>query len=108
MSREAEMAELWSARIKDYRASGERVATWCERHQVTPRQLWYWMRKLKKAEQQIPVASKPQWVSLRLEETASEGTSPLLVRVGAATIEVKPGFEPSLFAAVVRTLKTLC
>jgi transposase-like protein len=101
-------AELWIARINDYRASGERVVTWCERHQVTARQLWYWMRKLRKAEQQTPSASKPQWVSLCVDETAAGGASPLLVKVGGATIELRPGFEPALFAAVVRTLQTLC
>ncbi len=107
MARE-ETAELWVARIEDYRASGERVAEWCKRHQVTPRQLWYWMRKLRKAEQQTPPASKAQWVSLRLDETAAAGASPLLVRVGAATIEVRAGFDPSLLAEVVGALKPLC
>lgn len=32
---QTELRELWYTRIKDYRASGERVATWCERHGVT-------------------------------------------------------------------------
>ena len=108
MTRE-EMAELWISRISDYRASGECVATWCERHQVTSKQLWYWMAKLKRAGLlQTPPASKPQWTSLRMDETVPDGTSPILIRVGAATIEVRAGFEPSLFADVVRALKALC
>ena len=56
MSRE-ERAELWNSRISDYRASGELVAAWCARHQVTSHQLYYWMQKLKKADQQSPAAS---------------------------------------------------
>ena len=60
------MTQLWIERIKDYRASGESVAAWCQRHQVTQHQLWYRMRKLRKAEQQTLSAEKPQWVSLRL------------------------------------------
>lgn len=107
MTREG-MAELWISRVNDYRASGERVATWCGRHQVTPRQLGYWMRKLKKAEQLTPSASRPQWVSVRVDEPASDGAAPILVRVGAVAIEVRSGFEPSLLADVVRALKTLC
>lgn len=104
----AGMAELWISRINDYRASGERVATWCARHQVTDRQLWYWMRKLKKSEQLVPPASKPQWASVSVDEPASAGAVPILVRVGAVAVEVRSGFEPSLLANVVRTLQTLC
>ena len=101
--------DLWISRINEYRGSRERVAAWCERHQVTPSQLWYWMRKLQKVpEQQIPPAGRPQWVSLRLDESASDEASPLLAKVGAATIEVRAGFDPALLADLVRTLKTLC
>lgn len=91
MARE-EMAELWISRINDYRASGERVATWCERHQVTDRQLWYWMRRLKKSGLLAPPASKPQWASVRIDEPASDGATPILVRVGAT---IGQGFMPT-------------
>ncbi|WP_083910399.1 IS66 family insertion sequence element accessory protein TnpA [Effusibacillus pohliae] len=107
---QTELRELWSTRIKDYRASGERVATWCERHGVTPRQLWYWLRKLKKTEQH-PESSRLRWIPVHVDETSSDGTSgpsSLLVKVGSATIEVRPGFDPALFADVVRTLRSLC
>lgn len=107
MSRE-EMAELWLSRINDYRASGERVADWCERHQVTSHQLYYWMQKLKKADQQTPSASGPKWVALSLDETGSDQAAPILVRIGALAVEVRPGFEPGVLAEVVRTLKSLC
>jgi len=107
MTRE-EMAELWISRINDYRAGGERVATWCERHQVTDRQLWYWMRKLKKSEQLAPPASNPQWASVSIDEPASGGAVPIQVRVGTIAVEVRSGFEPALLADVVRTLQTLC
>ena len=107
MTRE-EMAELWISRINDYRASGDRVATWCERHQVTDRQLWYWMRNLKKSGQLAPPASKPRWASVGIDEPAPSGATPILIRVGAIAVEVRSGFEPSLLANVVRTLQTLC
>ena len=34
--------------------------------------------------------------------------SALLVRVGRATVEVKPDFDPALLSDVVRTLAALC
>lgn len=107
MSRE-ETAELWISRINDCRASGEHVAAWCKRHQVTPRQFYYWMAKLKKADQQAPSAGGPRWVALSVEEATTVQATPILVRVGAIAVEVRAGFEPSVFAEVVRTLKALC
>jgi len=102
-----ELRDIWIARIKDYQASAERVATWCQRHQVTAHQLWYWHRQLR-AEQDAPPVSASHWVALRVADTASGSASPLLVRVGSATVEVHPGFDPALLADVVRTLKSLC
>lgn len=103
-----ERIAIWRSRINDYRTSNEGAATWCERHQVTPRQLWYWMRKLRKLDEQTPAAGHPQWVSLHVNDLVSDSVAPVAVRIGAATIEVRSGFDPSLLAAVVRTLKTLC
>ncbi len=103
-----ERREVWIARIKDYRSSGERAATWCERHGVTPRQLWYWMQKLKRTDESKQATRQPKWIPIHLDETSPDGTSPLLVKVGSATIEVRPGFDPSLLADVVRALKALC
>jgi transposase-like protein len=103
-----ELARLWVSRVNDYRASGEPVATWCERHQVTPKQLWYWQRKLKKAEQQQPSAAEPKWIALSLDQATSDAAPPIVVKVGTVAVEVRAGFDSSVFAAVVRTLKTLC
>lgn len=107
MSRE-EMTELWIARINDYRASGERVAAWSERQQVTSHQLLSWMRELKEADQQKPAADKPKWVAVSLAQTSEPEASALLVRVGTEAVEVRAGFQPAVLAAVVRTLKGLC
>lgn len=107
MSREG-MAELWISRIADYRASGESVVAWCKRQQVSPKQFYYWMRKLKKADRQMPSAGGPKWVALSLGESTPAEVPAISVRIGTVTVEVRAGFEPSVFAAVVRTLKTLC
>ena len=107
MSRE-EMAELWISRINECRGSGEPVTTWCERHQVMPKQFYYWAGKLKKAGRQTPSANGPKWVAMSLEETRASDAPPIVVKFGAIAVEVRAGFEPSVFAAVVRTLKTLC
>nr|WP_243137351.1 hypothetical protein [Heliorestis convoluta] len=50
------------------------------------------------------------WLSVEVGETSERDSlaSPLVIRVGQAVIEVKPGFDPALLTQVVRTLKTLC
>ena len=104
-----ELTELWIARVSDYRASGERVAQWCERHQVTEHQLYYWMRKLKDAgEQQPAAAGGRKWVSLSLEAPTTEEMAPIRITVGTIAVEVRTGFDPTVLTSVVRTLKTLC
>lgn len=108
MSRK-ELRELWISRVSDYRASGERVAQWCERHQVTPHQLYYWMRKLKDADEQKPASvGGPKWVSLSLEALTIEEMAPIRIMVGTIAVEVRMGFDPTVLASVVRTLKALC
>ncbi|WP_028986827.1 IS66 family insertion sequence element accessory protein TnpA [Thermicanus aegyptius] len=104
-----ERRPIWETRVEAYRASGasgQRASEWCAAHQVTPRQLSYWMKKLKKVDE---ISIRFQWVSLHVDHAMKEeGRASLLVQVGSVAIEVGPGYNPSLLADVVRTLKTLC
>lgn len=93
----------WEERIAAFQASGQSVSTWCEAHQVKPHQLRYRLRKL-----ETPTISTSQWLSVEVGEQPNETTNALLVRVGTAVIEVKPGFDLVLFTDVVRVLRTLC
>ena len=108
MSHMEERRARWKALLDNYKTSGERVEAWCKRHQVTERQFYYWRRKLRQVDEPLLPTVKSQWVSLRLDEPVASPEHTLLVKVGAATIEVRPGFEPSLLAEVVRTLQLLC
>lgn len=100
--------ELWNSRLSDFRTSGDSARGWCQRNGVTLDQFYYWRRKLDKDPQPTPPASTPRWLPVRLEETAPDSAESLLVRVGGAAVEVRHGFDPSLLAAVVKVLKTLC
>jgi transposase-like protein len=102
------MAEQWIARINDYRASGEGVQAWCARNQVSSKQLYYWMAKLKNTDQHASPTGRPRWVALSVAKPAPAEAAPILVRVGTTTVEVRAGFEPAVFAEVARALKALC
>jgi transposase-like protein len=103
---QAENRQKWEARVAAYQASGQSSAEWCAAHQVERRQLWYWLRKFKNTKNAM--SPDPQWVSVNVDKQLKESESILLVRVGAASIEVKTDYNPALLANVVRTLQTLC
>lgn len=113
-----EVPEFWVSRIADYRARKEPMPEWCERNEVSQSQLYYWIDKLKR--QQALSAGKPQFLPICLDEAVvanvphqgpsdqGAGASPLLIRIGPATVEVGPSFDASVFAEVIKVLKNLC
>nr|WP_156922294.1 IS66 family insertion sequence element accessory protein TnpB [Cohnella thermotolerans] len=68
---------------------------WCEANQVNCRQLYSWMRKLNGAP--ASAATEAKWVTVQSEQPLAVEAEPLVVRIGTATIEVKPGFNALLF-----------
>ena len=104
-----ERQELWATRIAEYQASGQSVKEWCASHEgVSPRQLWYWLQKYKNQKEAFSNKSN-QWLPIEISEQSSgvHGNS-LLIRIGQAGIEVRPGFDPELLAQVIRVLVALC
>lgn len=110
--------KAWFARVEEHQASGESVKVWCERNQVKPDRLYYWSRKYAEA-----TGAKPgglQWLSVQVEEAPGsshghasiavppEASRSIRIKVGGATIEVDPGFDPALLATVVKTVQGLC
>ncbi len=103
----AELQKLWEARIAEYRESGQSVKEWCASHEgISPRQLWYWLRKFKN-QTTAPPESSNRWLPIEISEQGSPEQS-LLVKIGPASIEVRPGFDPALLTQVVQVLMALC
>jgi hypothetical protein len=101
-----ELRKEWKRLIASYRASGQTQAKWCEANNLKLHQFKYWLKRIEgSTPKSAPAASFTPVVieepTLRLDDT-------LQVKIGEVSIEVKPGFNPSLLAEVVRTLKTLC
>lgn len=89
----------WLELIKDYQASGLSAAAWCRENNLKPHQLYY---RLDKARGKKKAA--PKWLPLESDEPETESVK---IIIGPATIEVNPGFDPALLAAVVRTLQSI-
>jgi DNA-binding GntR family transcriptional regulator len=69
-------------------------------------QLKYWLKKIENTK--ATSAPSTKWVSVAMDVPSQEINETLQIKVGQTSIEVKPGFNPSFRADVIRALKTLC
>jgi len=101
-----QLRQEWEKRIAQYKSSGQGVREWCAANGVKPQRLWYWLRRMSENGETKPTTWLPVEVgSPFLGEEANAG---LVVRVGKASIEVKPGFDTELLSTVVRVLSGIC
>jgi hypothetical protein len=97
-----ELRKEWERKIADYKASGQTQAKWCESNDISIHQFRYWMKRIR--DHPMEKASNP-WVPVVIEDSKPEVCESLQVKVGSVSIEVNPGFNPSLLAEVVKVLK---
>ena len=94
-----QLRQIWSARVAEFKASGQSVPAWCAEQDLKPHQLRYWLRKDRES-------GKPtEWIPLNLGNNSETAVT---LRVGQVAIEVRPGFDPNLLLSVVKTLTALC
>jgi transposase-like protein len=95
------LRRLWASLVEEFRASGLGQAAWCRQHGYKVRQLQYWLRKFRATD--AAASEAPTWLPVPVAPSTDFPES-LVVRVGAAAIDIRPGFNPDLLRAVVRTL----
>jgi hypothetical protein len=103
--------EEWRRRVDEFRASGRSVAAWCVDQGIKPHQMYYWLKRFPAMDEVVVGHIEMQWLPVHVSDDCSRpavGNGGLLVRVGDAVVEVTSGFNPRLFADVVRTLIELC
>lgn len=101
-----ELQKTWEARVSAFKTSGLSTKEWCQEHELKINQLRYWIRKFRDAE--ASDTRTPQWLSVEIGEPVASDKDGLPIRIGKATIEVKPGFNPVLLTEVVKALSALC
>jgi len=103
-----ELRTMWRQRIEALVESGMSVRRWCKAQGIKEHQARYWLRRFSPARQ---AAEDPatEWVSVSVwpDESASKDDG-VVVRIGRASIEVRPGFDPELLARVVKALSAAC
>ena len=105
MKESLEKREYWQKHIDALKSSGQTRKKYSETNQLNSSTLDYWCRKLsvsgKKKE-----PKKTGWIPLRIEEDGS--SSGIDLRIGRIIVAVKPGFDPALLTALLRTIGALC
>ncbi len=103
------LRESWKARIADFRASGQTGAAWCAANQIKEHQLWYWVQKF--SGKTSSKRSSSTFIPVEIHDTnhpVHHTDDSLMIQVGQASIEVKPGFDAGLLRDVVKILAALC
>ena len=90
--------EAWIERVSEFEASGQSGAKWCAARGFKENQLSYWRRKLKRQQPE-----EPRWLALGIGEPEPA----LTIKIGQASIELKPGFDQELFVTAVKLLRSL-
>jgi hypothetical protein len=92
----------WTQQVQALGTSGLSRRAYCEQNNIKLSQLGYWCRKLTSPAKADSAAS---WIPLQINE---EESASIDLQIGRITIAVKPGFDPSLLADVLRTLNAIC
>jgi len=99
MNKQANLVD-WAELIKDYRASGQSMSSWCQVNNLKVHQLTYQLQK----EKRNKTLESTNWLPLGLGETAD---STITVKIGPYQVIIKDSFDPYLFKQVLLTLNSL-
>lgn len=91
---------LWSSRVKAFKASGLAQAEFCKNNDYKIKQFNYWLRKFRKLDM-APQGNELKWIPVNVTEQKTNDS--LLIKIGAAVIEVRPGFNKYLLSDIVET-----
>ena len=105
--------EAWKKHIAEFRASGLTTREWSDKYNIKITKFRYWIRKYKEVDlSEYEPKSKSDWVALEVVDSSESKpeaeNSSMEVKIGPASIPVKPGFDKKLLSDLVKTLSELC
>ncbi|WP_342473015.1 hypothetical protein MHH70_08155 [Metasolibacillus sp. FSL H7-0170] len=100
-----ERKQMWQDRIDAYRSSGATsVKAWCKQNHVGVQSMYNWMKRLDTESTHVAYPLT-KWVAIDSSNSIEE-TSTITVKVGDVSIEIKEGFNHSLFNEVIQVLQS--
>lgn len=91
--------------VSDYRSSGKTAATWCSENNMKVSTLRYWLNKFKH-EAKVDDAGQEVFIEFKHQESATKET-PLIVKIGAVSIELYPGFKAETLREAIAAIRSL-
>ena len=107
MSEKEKLRLLWRERVQDFRVSGLTMKEYSKENNIKVHQLQYWNQKYKDDKKK---KEKSNWVSVNLNNSRSTNNNcqPLYLTIGSCKLEIKLGFNETLFKEVMKVLIELC
>jgi len=101
-------SEIWRHRVQEFLKTNQTQASWCKENNYAPKTFSYWFRRFK--EQLLPIEKpKVNFIPIKIQsEIMSTPAAPIVIRIGAAEIEIKSGFDTKLLSEVVKVLEAIC
>jgi transposase len=96
----------WSERVEEWRASGQSAEDYARERDFKASTLRWWSSQLLRRASCVgaPVQMPPSVRMVRAVASGRPAASRIVVRIGAAHVEVQAGFDVALLHEVVRAL----
>ena len=99
-------AAEWVERVEAWRSSGSTAREYCKGKAFTATSLLWWSSQLRRAGAKKRPASSGDVRLARVVRRSSAPCAPIVVHVGDARVEVSPGTDSRLLAAVMDALSS--
>lgn len=88
--------------VNDYRVSGQTAATWCSENNLSINTLRSWLTKCNREDK----ADSQQESFIELKQTSAKEI-PVIVKIGAVSIELHSGFHAETLREVIAAIRSL-
>lgn len=100
---QVEQLELRRQQVSDYRSSGKTTVAWCAENNIKVSTLRYWLNKFKSE----ATVDDGQEVFIELKQQGSASETPLILKIGAVSIELYPGFKSETLREAIAAIRSL-
>lgn len=103
----------WTEIVRECRSSGQTVAAWCTDRNINPKQYYYWLKCVRTAaceSLQVIESEAQSFVPVKMPDNLIKASptaqvlSPIILRMGAVTLELHNGASAELITNTVRAL----
>lgn len=105
----------WMEIVRECRSSGQTVSAWCVEHDINPKTYYYWLKRVRTAACEALPSLHPQnnpiipvnipSFTTGTDSCNQEGSSDILIRFDAVTLEIRNHASATLIENTLRALQ---